>query len=69
LLSAYTGEVSLPNRRSGSRAKSRPEVVAKLAHTVGDRVNLELKTRGVRAVDGLSGENHGALPEKSEAKK
>jgi len=47
-----------------------PDLVARLAHTVGDRVNLELKTRGVKAMEGPSdGENHGALPEKSEAKK
>ena len=47
-----------------------PDLVARLAHTVGDRVTLELKTRGVKAADGLSGgDNHGALPEKSEAKK
>ena len=47
-----------------------PDLVARLAHTVGDRVNLELKTRGVKAMEGASGgENHGALPEKSEAKK
>jgi hypothetical protein len=46
------------------------DLVAKLAHSVGDRVNLELKTRGVKAADGLgAGEGRGALPEKSEAKK
>jgi uncharacterized spore protein YtfJ len=47
-----------------------PDLVARLAHTVGDRVTLELKTRGVRAVDGLTGADaHGALPEKTEDKK
>lgn len=47
-----------------------PDLVARLAHSVGDRVNLELKTRGVRNNDGLSGaEAAGALPEKSETKK
>jgi uncharacterized spore protein YtfJ len=47
-----------------------PDLVARLAHTVGDRVNLELKTRGVKAAEELgAGEGRGALPEKSEDKK
>jgi hypothetical protein len=47
-----------------------PDLVARLAHTVGDRANLELKTRGVKAMEGASDrENHGALPEKGEEKK
>jgi uncharacterized spore protein YtfJ len=47
-----------------------PDLVARLAHTVGDRVNLELKTRGVKAADELgTGDGRGALPEKSEEKK
>jgi uncharacterized spore protein YtfJ len=47
-----------------------PDLVARLAHTVGDRVTLELKTRGLRNDEGLnSGAAHGALPEKSESKK
>ncbi len=47
-----------------------PDLMARLAHTVGDRVNLELKTRGLRSNEGLnSGDNHAALPEKSEEKK
>src|SRR5688500_7213031 len=47
-----------------------PDLVAKLAHSVGDRVTLELKTRGLRTADELQGgDGHGALPEKSEEKK
>jgi hypothetical protein len=44
--------------------------VAKLAHTLGDRANLELKTRGVKAADELgTGRGRGALPQKREGEK
>jgi uncharacterized spore protein YtfJ len=44
-----------------------PDLVARLAHTLGDRVNLELKTRGVRAAPELKAEQAAAaLPDKSE---
>jgi uncharacterized spore protein YtfJ len=48
-----------------------PDLVARLAHTVGDRVNLELKTRGIKNGEALGDGNaaHNALPEKSESKK
>lgn len=44
-----------------------PDMLSKLAHALGDRVNLELKTRGTKANGELEGgdkESAQALPEK-----
>jgi uncharacterized spore protein YtfJ len=41
-----------------------PDLIAKLAHTVGDRVTLELKTRGVKKPESLGEAASAALPEK-----
>ena len=45
-----------------------PDIVAKLAHTLGDRVNRELATRGVQKEGELAGEgDKQALPEKGKS--
>jgi uncharacterized spore protein YtfJ len=47
-----------------------PDMLAKIAHSLGDRVNLELKTRGAKANGELSASEESeaqALPEKGKA--
>lgn len=46
-----------------------PDMLAKIAHTLGDRVNRELETRGVRKENELGGESAEAqaLPEKGKS--
>jgi len=41
-----------------------PDLIAKLAHTLGDRVNLELQTRGIKQPESLREASSAALPDK-----